>query len=63
MPDYKELARIFAHIIVVTIIFMVASNIAEDRTEDVLTDVYREMFVVDSLIMDLNLTLDSLKAK
>ena len=63
VPDYKELAKIFAHIVVVTLIFITASKIADDRVEDVLTDVYREMFVVDSLIMDLNLTLDSLKAK
>ena len=63
VPDYKELAKIFAHIVVVTIIFMVASKIADDRVEDVLTDVYREMFVVDSLIMDIKLTLDSLEVK
>tara|TARA_R110002110_G_scaffold407995_1_gene629306 strand:- start:35 stop:238 length:204 start_codon:yes stop_codon:yes gene_type:complete len=61
--DYKELAKIFAHIIVVTLIFFVASKIADDRVEEVLTDVYREMFVVDSLIMDIKLTLDSLEVK
>ena len=44
-------------------IFFVASKIADDRVEDVLTDVYREMFVVDSLIMDLKLTIDSLEVK
>ena len=63
VPDYKELAKIFVHIIVVTLIFFVASKIADDRVEDVLTDVYREMFVVDSLIMDLKLTIDSLEVK
>jgi hypothetical protein len=63
VPDYKELVKIFAHIIVVTLIFFVASKIADDRVEDVLTDVYREMFVVDSLIMDIKLTLDSLEVK
>ena len=63
VPDYKELAKIFVHIIVVTLIFFVASKIADDRVEDVLTDVYREMFVVDSLIMDLKLTFDSLEVK
>ena len=59
----KELAKIFVHIIVVTLILFVASKIADDRVEDVLTDVYREMFVVDSLIMDLKLTIDSLEVK
>ena len=63
VPDYKELAKIFVHIIVVTLIFFVASKIADDRVEDVLTDVYREMFVVDSLIMDLKLTIDSIEVK
>ena len=63
VPDYKELAKIFVHIFVVTLIFFVASKIADDRVEDVLTDVYREMFVVDSLIMDLKLTIDSLEVK
>ena len=63
VPDYKELAKIFVHIIVVTLIFFVASKIADDRVEEVLTDVYREMFVVDSLIMDLKLTIDSLEVK
>ena len=63
VPDYKELAKIFVNIIVVTLIFFVASKIADDRVEDVLTDVYREMFVVDSLIMDLKLTIDSLEVK
>ena len=63
VPDYKELAKIFAHIVVVTIIFMVASKIADDRVENVLTDVYREMFVVDSLIMDIKMTLDSIEVK
>ena len=63
VPDYKELAKIFVHIIVVTLIFFVASKIADDRVEDVLTDVYREMFVVESLIMDLKLTIDSLEVK
>ena len=63
VPDYKELAKIFVHIIVVTLIFFVASKIADDRVEDVLTDVYREMFVVDSLIMDIKMTLDSIEVK
>jgi len=63
VPDYKELAKIFAHIVVVTLIFIVASKIADDRVEDVLTDVYREMFVVDSLIMDIKMTLDSIEVK
>ena len=63
VPDYKELAKIFVHIIVVTLIFFVASKIADDRVENVLTDVYREMFVVDSLIMDIKMTLDSIEVK
>ena len=63
VPDYKELAKIFVHIIVVTLIFFVASKIADDRVEDVLTDVYREMIVVDSLIMDIKMTLDSIEVK
>ena len=63
VPDYKELAKIFVHIIVVTLIFFVASKIADDRVEDVLTDVYREMLVVDSLIMDIKMTLDSIEVK
>ena len=63
VPDYKELAKIFVHIIVVTLIFFVASKIADDRVEESLTDIYREMFVVDSLIMDLKLTIDSIEVK
>jgi len=63
VPDYREFIRVLVTIIIVACVFLVAASIAEDRTEEVLTDVYREMFVVDSLIMNLNLTLDSLKAK
>ena len=49
--------------IIVTMVFILASSIAEDRVEESLTDVYREMFVVDSLIMDLKLTFDSLEVR
>ena len=49
--------------IIVTFVFIVASTIAEDRVEESLTDIYREMFVVDSLIMDLKLTIDSIEVK
>ena len=63
VPDYKEFIRVFVTMIIVTCVFIVASTIAEDRVEESLTDVYREMFVVDSLIMDLKLTFDSLEVK
>ena len=63
VPDYREFIRVFVTMIIVTCVFIIASNIAEDRTAEVLTDVYREMFVVDSLIMDLKLTIDSIEVK
>ena len=63
VPDYREFIRVFVTMIIVTCVFIIAGSVAEDRTEDVLTDVYREMFVVDSLIMDLKLTIDSLEVK
>ena len=63
VPDYREFIRIFVTMIIVTFVFIVASTIAEDRVEDSLTDIYREMFVVDSLIMDLKLTIDSIEVK
>ena len=63
VPDYREFIRVFVTMIIVTCVFIVASTIAEDRVEDSLTDIYREMFVVDSLIMDLKLTIDSLEVK
>ena len=63
VPDYREFIKIFVTIMIVTMVFVLASNIAEDRVEESLTDVYREMFVVDSLIMDLKLTFDSLEVK
>ena len=63
VPDYREFIRVFVTMIIVTFVFIVASTIAEDRVEESLTDIYREMFVVDSLIMDLKLTLDSLEVK
>ena len=63
VPDYREFIRVFVTIIIVTIVFIVASTIAEDRVEESLTDIYREMFVVDSLIMDLKLTIDSIEVK
>ena len=63
VPDYREFIKIFVTMIIVTMVFVLASSIAEDRVEESLTDVYREMFVVDSLIMDLKLTFDSLEVK
>ena len=63
VPDYKEFIRVFVTMIIVTFVFIVASTIAEDRVEESLTDIYREMFVVDSLIMDLKLTIDSIEVK
>ena len=63
VPDYREFIRVFVTMIIVTCVFIVASTIAEDRVEDSLTDIYREMFVVDSLIMDLKLTIDSIEVK
>ena len=63
VPDYREFIRVFVTMIIVTFVFIVASTIAEDRVEESLTDIYREMFVVDSLIMDLKLTIDSLEVK
>ena len=63
VPDYREFIRVFVTMIIVTFVFIVASTIAEDRVEESLTDVYREMFVVDSLIMDLKLTIDSIEVK
>ena len=63
VPDYREFIRVFVTMIIVTCVFIIASNIAEDRVEESLTDIYREMFVVDSLIMDLKLTIDSLEVK
>ena len=63
VPDYREFIKIFVTMIIVTMVFILASSIAEDRVEESLTDVYREMFVVDSLIMDLKLTFDSLEVK
>ena len=63
VPDYREFIRVFVTMIIVTFVFIVASAIAEDRVEQTLTDIYREMFVVDSLIMDLKLTIDSIEVK
>ena len=63
VPDYREFIRVFVTMIIVTFVFIVASAIAEDRVEESLTDIYREMFVVDSLIMDLKLTIDSIEVK
>ena len=63
VPDYREFIRVFVTMIIVTCVFIVASTIAEDRVEESLTDIYREMFVVDSLIMDLKLTIDSIEVK
>lgn len=63
VPDYREFIRVFVTMIIVTFVFIVASTIAEDRVEESLTDIYREMFVVDSLIMDLKLTIDSIEVK
>ena len=63
VPDYREFIRVFVTMIIVTCVFIIASNIAEDRTEEVLTDVYREMFLVDSLIMYIKMTLDSIEVK
>ena len=63
VPDYREFIRVFVTMIIVTCVFIIAGSIAEDRTEDILTDVYRDMFVVDSLIMDIKMTLDSIEVK
>ena len=63
VPDYREFIKIFVTMIIVTMVFILASSIAEDRVEESLTDIYREMFVVDSLIMDLKLTIDSIEVK
>ena len=63
VPDYREFIRVFVTMIIVTCVFIVASTISEDRVEDSLTDIYREMCVVDSLIMDLKLTIDSIEVK
>ena len=63
VPDYREFIRVFVTMIIVTCVFIIAGSIAEDRTVDILTDVYRDMFVVDSLIMDIKMTLDSIEVK
>ena len=63
VPDYREFIRVFVTMIIVNFVFIVEITIAEDRVEESLTDIYREMFVVDSLIMDLKLTIDSIEVK
>ena len=42
VPDYREFIRVFVTMIIVTCVFLIAASIAEDRTEDILTDVYNK---------------------
>ena len=68
MPDWREIGSVMKFVLTTFFIgFMISLVVVACADEyyfgKTREELAREMFVVDSLIMDLNLTLDTLNAK
>tara|TARA_Y100000593_G_scaffold34353_1_gene67413 strand:+ start:140 stop:373 length:234 start_codon:yes stop_codon:yes gene_type:complete len=71
VPDWREMGLMLRWIVMCAFIGFMLSLIVVACSEDIyiggynknMEEIHRQFFVVDSLIMDLNLTLDTLNAK